>query len=153
MVFFSEPVLSAGYEGWAVAKCLTSRTWTLRSSKLACYPRVVAPAHDALCKVESERDGVQRHNLQSGLEPKAGSVRAYTPKVCTVPWRDSFRKSGARLTQAGTSVGTMSFSFSGVVWPVARRHRSTASLRAAATASLRRAAPRATPATSAFTGG
>lgn len=39
------------------------------------------PAHDALCKVESERDGVQRHHLQNGFGPKGEHVRAYTPKV------------------------------------------------------------------------
>ncbi len=50
-------------------------------------------------------------------------------------------------------VGTIRWSCSGVVCLVANRHRSTASLRAAATASLRRAAPRTTPSTSLRTGG
>ena len=66
------------------------------SSKLTCYPRVVVPAHDAVCKVESERDGVQRHHLQSGLKPKGGNVRAYTPKVFQPRVAgESFQKKGA----------------------------------------------------------
>jgi hypothetical protein len=28
------------------------------SSKLTCYPRVVGPAHDAVCNLEEQRDGV-----------------------------------------------------------------------------------------------
>ncbi len=124
------------------------------SSKLTCYPRVVGPAPEAVCKVERERDGVQRHPLQSGWEPKGGTVRAYTPKDLSAARRSASGGNwGGRWTQAGTSARTVRCSFSGVVWWVARRHRSTASLRAAATAHLRRAAPRAIPATSAFTGG
>ena len=39
---------------WLALECLASRTWAMRSAKLTCYPRVVEPAHDALCKEESK---------------------------------------------------------------------------------------------------
>ena len=56
------------------------------------------------------------HHRQSGLEPKGGSVRAYTPKVWAARARGELpEKWGGGLTQAVTSVGTSSWSFAGVV--------------------------------------
>ena len=82
------------------------------------------------------------------VRPRGGGVRAPLRKAKNVGkgvvenW--AWRAQGA---------GTIRWSFSGVVCLVASRHRSTASRRAAATASLRRAAPRTTPSTSLRTGG
>ncbi len=122
--------------------------------------RGLGPAQVAVCNlVEQKRDGVKWHHLQNGLfETKERNVRSNTPKVAS--WREENRWGGLVQReedgwgdQPSTSAGTISLSFSGVVWPVASRHRSTASRRAAATAHFRRAAPRAIPATRARTGG
>src|SRR6266852_1289232 len=56
------------------------------SSKLTCYPRVVGPAHDAVCNLEEQRGRSERHHLQNGCsKPRAANVRA--------PLRRSFRVS------------------------------------------------------------
>src|SRR5471032_2448570 len=59
------------------------------SSKLTCYPRVVGPAPDAVCKLEEQRGRSERHHLQNGkFRPKGVTVRA--------PLRRSFRGFGGR---------------------------------------------------------
>lgn len=114
----------------------------------------VGAAHDAVCKVESEGTECSGTIYRTDCRPR-GVPCALTLRKFIRGQSGCFRrkKGAVKSAQADTSTGTMSLSFSGVVRPVARRHKSTASLRAAATASLRRAAPRAIPATNAFTGG
>lgn len=99
-------------------------------------------------------DGVKWHNLQNGFLNAQGRNRAQQHSENDEPLAGKGKNAMYPVSgYASTSAGTTSLSFSAVVCPVASRQRSTARRRAAATAHFRRAAPRATPATSARTGG
>lgn len=151
------------------------RPWSARSG-LTCHPCVVVPAQAAVCS--SRRAGKQKGTERAAQStyrvvcPRGVTCALHSEKVfianagvARLVQRGDFvaggfaRKGGhgarahARSIARVISRGTISLSFSAVVWPVARRHRSTARRRAAATASLRRAAPRTTPATRWRTGG
>ncbi|MBI5381536.1 MAG: hypothetical protein HZA31_06510 [Opitutae bacterium] len=74
-------------------------------------------------------DGVKSMRIgftDQRLTAKCGNVRAYTPKVFSRAGGRRRHESWRRLTQARTSPNMVSTSFSGVVWAVASRHKSTA---------------------------
>lgn len=96
------------------SECLSSLYLDVWSSKLTCYPRAEVIRHKLLYAilVEQKRDGVKWHHLQNGrLKTKGAYVRSNTPKL--VP--GGRKKESWALHQPSTSVGTTSFSFSGVV--------------------------------------
>lgn len=94
-----------------------------------------------------ERDGAGGTSYTTGVGPRARTVRA--------PLRKGIRRKDKEQERSviDQTAGTRRWSLPAVVWSVASRHRSMASRRAAATASLRRAAPLAVPSTSRRTGG
>ena len=95
------------------------------SSRLTCYPCALA-AQVAVCKKEEQKgDGVKWHHLQNGfLTPRGATVRSNTPKEDPLAAGKSSMYPG--WLYAKIPAGTMRFSFSGVVWPVASRQRSMA---------------------------
>jgi len=97
-------------------------------------------------EVGAEEGRSKRHNLKSGFITPGTQHARSTPKELSQGKEQKGLDYGMGV-QAGRSL-----SFSKVVLPVASRHRSMASRRAAATASLRRAAPLAMPAASLRTG-
>lgn len=81
------------------------------SSKLTCYPRVVGPAHDAVCNLEEQRGRSERHHLQNGSSGPG-------PATCARHSEDRFAFLGGREKGLGgyaAGAGTRRFSFSGVV--------------------------------------
>ena len=95
----------------------------------------------ASCCMQSKATGKGRsgrHNLRNGVDPRSSACAHHSERRS----RRKRQRAGKRLGRRwGQAVGTSRWSVSGVVCLVASRHRSTASLRAVATASLRRAAP------------